>query len=96
MIIASAVLAVVLSSCSPQQPDTGFVVSSDPDLGARVSELLPELAARAGMELVRPIRAERRTREELESYLLYKLDQDLPPDEARVSGPDLLPGWPRG
>jgi hypothetical protein len=72
-----------MSSCGPQQPDTGFVVSSDPELGARVSELLPELAARAGMELVRPIRAERRTREELESYLLYKLDQDMPLERAR-------------
>ena len=83
MMIASTVLAAVLTSCSPQQPDTGFVVSSDPDLGARVSELLPELAARAGMELVRPIRVERRTREELEAYLLYKLDQDMPEDKAR-------------
>ena len=83
MMIASAVLAAYLSSCSPQVADTGFVVSTDPDLGARVSELLPELAARAGMELVRPIRVERRTREELESYLLFKLDQDMPPDEAR-------------
>jgi hypothetical protein len=83
MIIATAALAFALSACGPQLPDTTFVVSSDPDLRARVSELLPELASRAGMELVRPIRAERRTREELESYLLFKLDQELPPDEAR-------------
>jgi hypothetical protein len=34
------------------------------------------------MELVKPIRAERRSREQLESYLLFKLDQDLPAQEA--------------
>jgi len=83
MIIVTAVLAFTLSACNPQVHDTTLVISSDPDLKARVSELLPDLAARAGMELVRPIRVERRTREELESYLLFKLDQDLPPDEAR-------------
>ncbi len=83
MIIATAALAFALSACGPQVQDTTFVVSSDPDLRARVAELLPDLAARAGMELVRPIRAERRSREQLESYLLFKLDQELPPDEAR-------------
>ena len=83
MIFAIAALAFALSACGPPVQDTTFVVSSDPDLRARVAELLPELAARAGMELVRPIRAERRTREELETYLLYKLDQELPPEEAR-------------
>ena len=83
MIIATAALAFALSACGRQVQDTTLVVSSDPDLRARVSELLPDLAARAGMELVRPIRAERRTREQLESYLLFKLDQELPLDEAR-------------
>ena len=83
MIIATAALTLALAGCNAQVIDTTLVVSSDPDLGARVSELLPELAARAGMELVRPIRAERRTREELESYLLFKLDKELPPEEAR-------------
>jgi len=82
MIIAATALALALSACGPQAQDTTFVVSSDPGLRAMVSELLPDLATRAGMELVRPIRVERRTREELESYLLFKLDQDLPPDEA--------------
>ena len=82
MIIATAVLALALSACEPQASDTTFVVSSDPELGARVSELLPDLAVRSGMELVRPIRVERRTREELESYLLFKLDLDLPAEKA--------------
>ena len=83
MITATAALALALAAWSPGSQDTTYVISSDPDLEKRVSELLPDLAARAGMELVRPIRAERRTREELESYLLFKLEQDLPPDEAQ-------------
>jgi hypothetical protein len=82
MIIPAAALFLSLSACSPQVQDTTFVVSSDPELRSRVAELLPELATRAKMDLVRPIRAERRTREELESYLLFKLDRDLPPEEA--------------
>ncbi|MFH1764694.1 MAG: DUF6782 family putative metallopeptidase [Gemmatimonadota bacterium] len=84
MIIVSAALALALSACEPQARDTTFVVSSDPELGAQVSALLPDLAFRAGMELVRPIRVDRRTRDELESYLLFKLDQDLPAEKARA------------
>ena len=82
--LAAGALALLLSACGSQAPDTTLVISSDPALGSRVAELLPVLAERAGMELTRPIRAERRTREELESYLLFKLDQELPPQEARV------------
>ncbi len=81
--IAAAALAALLTACSPQVPDTTLVISSDPELGAQVAELLPELAARARMELVRPIRAERRTREELEAYILFKLDEEMPEEEAR-------------
>jgi len=81
--VGAFVLGMTLVACSPQAQDTSFVTSSDPALGAQVAELLPALAAQAGMQLVRPIRAERRTREQLESYLLFKLDQDLPPEKAR-------------
>jgi hypothetical protein len=80
---AAAVLAFVASACGPQVQDTTLVVSSDPELKARASELLPDLADRAGMELVRPIRVEWRTRDQLERYLLFKLDQEFPPEEAR-------------
>lgn len=83
MIVATAAVALAMMACAPQAQDTGFVVSSDPELRTRASELLPDLAARAGMELLYPIRVEARSREELESYLLFKLDQDLPPEEAR-------------
>ncbi|MBT8398033.1 MAG: hypothetical protein HKO65_18405 [Gemmatimonadetes bacterium] len=84
MIVATAALAILLSGCGPQVADTTYVTSSDPELGARVAALLPDLAARAKMELVKPIRAERRTREELESYLLHKLDEEFPPEEAAL------------
>ena len=83
-LIAVGALALVLSACGPQAPDTSLVISSDPALRNRVAELLPVLAERARMELNRPIRAERRSREELEGYLRFKLDQELPPEEARV------------
>ena len=85
--IAAAAFALLLGACSPQVVDTSFVISSDPELKARVGELLPELADRAGIELSRPVRVERRSREQLESYLIFKLDQELPPAEA-----DLLAG----
>ena len=85
--IAAAAFALLLGACSPQVVDTSFVISSDPELKARVGELLPELAERAGIELSRPVRVERRSREQLESYLIFKLDQELPPAEA-----DLLAG----
>jgi hypothetical protein len=48
-----------------------------------VTELLPDLAARSGLSLQRPVRLERRSREQLESYLRAKLDEELPPEEAR-------------
>ena len=82
MIVATAALAVLMTACAPQTPDTTFVTSSDPELRARVAALLPVLAARAEMDLVRPIRAERRTREQLESYLLFKLEEEFPAEEA--------------
>ncbi len=62
-------------------PDT-LVVSADPELRARVAELLPGLARRAGLPLLRPIRVEWRSRDELEDYLLARLEEELPVDEA--------------
>jgi hypothetical protein len=82
MIAAAAATAALLTACNLQVPDTTLVISSDPKLGAQVAELLPELAARARMELVRPIRAERKTREQLEAYILFKLDEEMSEEEA--------------
>jgi hypothetical protein len=92
MILAVAALALLLSACDPQapaylqEPDTTLVVSSDPALRSRVAELLPDLVEKAGMELVRPVRVERRSRRQLEGYLMAKLDQELPPERARNMG----------
>lgn len=74
-----AALALSLGCGSPA--DT-IVISSDPELSAEVAALLPDLAARAGLELTEPVRVERRSREELETYLRAKLDEELPREEA--------------
>lgn len=66
---------------SAQVPDS-MVVSDDPELKAMALEMLPDLARRSGLELQAPVRLERRSRSELEAYLRYKLDQDLPPRRA--------------
>jgi hypothetical protein len=81
--VASA-FAFFLSACGSTAPDTTLVISPDPELRERVADLLPVLAERAGMTLTRPIRAERRSREELRAYLRFKLDREMPPEEARV------------
>ncbi|MGM0669326.1 MAG: DUF6782 family putative metallopeptidase [Gemmatimonadota bacterium] len=82
--LLTGALALALTACGSPAPDTTLVISSDPELRSRVAELLPVLAEKARMELNHPIRAERRTREELEGYLVFKLDQELPPEEARA------------
>lgn len=76
----------VLAACGgdAQQASPG-VVSSDPELAEMATSLLPDLARRAGLDLTRPVRIERRSRAHLERYLRHKLDQDLPEEEARLS-----------
>lgn len=64
------------------QDPTGLVISQDEELASRVAELLPALAERAGLELIRPVRVEWRSREELERYIQTQLDLELPPDRA--------------
>lgn len=66
------------------QSASSLVRSSDPQLAALAAKLLPDLARRAGLELHRPVRVERRSRAELERYLRHKLDQDLPDSVARA------------
>ena len=66
LIIVGA-LSLALACCGgPEATDTTMVISSDPELRALVASLLPDLAARSGLELREPIRVERRSREELE------------------------------
>lgn len=82
---AAVVLAVwALAACAgdAQQPSS-LVISSDPELAALASALLPDLARRSGLELREPVRIEKRSRAQLERYLRHKLDRELPEDEAR-------------
>ena len=61
-----------------------MVVSTDPVLAELAAELLPDLARRSGMELREPVRLEKRSRGELVRYLEFKLDEELPEDEAQA------------
>ena len=84
---------LLLAACADASPDRAveaqqsvpdsMVVTDDPDLRTLAMELLPSLVGQSGLELRRPVRLARRSREELEAYLLAKMDQDLPPDRAR-------------
>jgi len=73
-------------ACGPAQTDqaSSLVTSSDPDLAEAAARLLPDLADRSGLELLEPVRLERRTRAELQRYLEFKLDEEFPVDEARL------------
>jgi hypothetical protein len=82
-LVVSAVFLFSLSeACGGQVADVGLVKSTDPELARSAAELLPALAERSGLSLVEPVRVERRTRGELERYLRYKLDEELPPERA--------------
>lgn len=82
--IVLAAFSVALAACAPSPSDTTLVLSADPKLRARVTDLLPKLASQAGMALVRPVRVEWRSRDELGRYLRLKLEEELPPLEARA------------
>jgi hypothetical protein len=77
-------VALGVSACGAQQADPR-VISSDPALVEMASDLLPDLVARSGLELRAPIRLEKRSREQLIRYLEGKLDEELPPSEARAT-----------
>lgn len=80
---AALALAATGLGCGAQTTSE-LVVSSDPRLGAMAAELLPDLAARAALELREPVRLEVRTRAELVDYLRSKIDEELPENEARA------------
>lgn len=78
-------MAALTLGCAPGEgPDTTLVESDDPELRALATELLPDLAARSGLELREPVRLARRSREELVGYLTAKLDEELPVAEAEA------------
>jgi hypothetical protein len=76
-------LAALAAGCGAQA-GSDLVLSSDPELRALASEVLPDIVVRSGMELVEPVRLEIRTSEELDRYIRSKLDEDLPEEEARA------------
>jgi hypothetical protein len=86
-ILACSVALLVFGACggTAQQLESELVVSSDATLRKLASELLPDLAARSGLELREPVRLEMRSREELVRYLESKLDEELPEEEARAT-----------
>jgi hypothetical protein len=82
-LLVAGALTLLVAGCAPDAPeaDTTWVVTSDPELRRQVVAILPGLAERAGLELVEPVRVERRSRADLERYLVAKLDEELPPEE---------------
>ena len=79
-------LALVLSACGVRGPqaDMDQVFSSDPELAALAAEILPTVEAASGLTAAGPVRVEYRSWERLESYLLAKLDEEMPPERARA------------
>jgi hypothetical protein len=83
--LLAAAASFASSGCGAQQAADSRVISSDPALVELASGLLPDLVRRSGLELREPVRLERRSREQLIRYLEDKLDEELPPDEARAT-----------
>ncbi len=85
-------LVLALVACSNQGADATppavaqsadtLVVSSDPALVALAGEVLADLTARTGLALQEPVRVEWRSREELETYLRLKVEEELGATEA--------------
>ncbi len=73
---------LLFGGCGGQDVDLSMVRSSDPELARAAAELLPGLAERSGLDLLEPVRVERRDRGELERYLRFKLDEELPVEKA--------------
>lgn len=93
-ILAAGLACNAQASSSEPAPDTDrdvlhggpadtLVVSSDPVLREMAAAMLPQLARRSGLRVREPVRLERRSRDELEAYLRFKLDEELSPDRAR-------------
>ena len=59
---SAALLTLGVCGGTAQQPQSQLVLSSDATLAELASALLPDLAARAGLELRAPVRLEMRTR----------------------------------
>ena len=85
LVVSVALLTLGACGGSAQQPQSQLVLSSDAKLRELASALLPDLAARSGLELREPVRIEMRSRNELVHYLENKLDEELTEKEARAT-----------
>ena len=72
-------LAALLGGCNRTNGADG----SDPKLDAMVAEVLPGIERVTGMTSRAPIRAERRSRDELREYLTQRMAEEMPPEELR-------------
>jgi hypothetical protein len=82
-------ILATLAACTAVEPTPSLggpadtvVVSADPELRRMAGDLLPALAERSGLELRAPVRVERRSRAQLETYIIGKLEEELPPARA--------------
>jgi len=75
-----------------------LVITPDAELRQLASALLPELAERSGLALRGPVRIERRSRAQLEAFLIRKLAEELTPERESglVQGYTLLGLVPEG
>ncbi len=76
-------LALTSLACAGVE-ESALVTSSDPQLAQIAARILPDLAARSGMELREPVRVERRSRAELDRYLEFKIDEEFPEGRAEL------------
>ncbi len=75
----------LLLACGETRPVDGqenLIISSDSVLAAAAAEMLPLISEKSGLELLRPVVVESRSRAQLEAYLLATLEQDFPPERA--------------
>ena len=79
--ISMVTLACAIA-CGQALPSDTLVVSSDPELRELAATLLPSIAERSGLELREPVRVEWRSEAELTRYLVHKMGEELPGDEA--------------
>lgn len=82
---AATLLGCLTAGACRAQGGARMVISSDVELVELAESLLPDLVRRSGLELLGPVRLERRSRAELVRYLEAKLDEELPAEEARAT-----------
>ena len=77
VVLLAVGLTALLGACSGGAPAAG----SDPELERLVAEILPRIEQVADMPSRAPIRAQRRSRDELRDYLTGRMAKQLPQEE---------------